>query len=259
MNMNFQQNIVIAGPCAAESREQVMASAIEAKKRGINYMRMSLWKPRTSPGFEGIKEKGIDLLVEVAKNGVNPATEVLSADQAKLVIDRLFSQVDKTELLLWIGARNQNHYVQRDIAKVAAQDKRVRLLIKNQPWPSKDHWIGIVQHVLDGGISQDKLILCHRGFSPYGRNHYNLRNIPDFRLAMEVKQATGIPMVFDPSHTGGSISNVFLMVKKSKKYSFDGLMIEVHPRPTGALTDAAQQLTWSQYDSLCSQDTHNIS
>lgn len=245
--------IIIAGPCAAESMEQISICIKEAKKRKVNFMRMSLWKPRTKPGFDGLREKGIDLLVQAAKLGVNPATEVLIPEHAKTVMEAVFNKVPGIKLLLWIGSRNQNHYVQKEIARVVARDKRAILMVKNQPWLSEDHWEGIIGHVLDGGISKEQVILCHRGFTPNGVNPFGYRNVPEYSMAMRIKNKTGLPMVFDPSHTGGSVPNVLRVAKEAVKYAFDGVMVEVHHSPKDALTDAKQQLTWSEFDTLLSK------
>ncbi len=245
-----RKSIIIAGPCAAESEDQILASIREAKQRNVDFVRISLWKPRTKPGFDGLGEKGIDLLITAAKMGVNPATEVLVPEQAQIIIDKLFRAVPNAKLLLWIGARNQNHYIQREIARVVAQDKRVLLMVKNQPWTSEDHWEGIIAHVLDGGISRDRLILCHRGFVPNGANPHGYRNIPDFEMTRKIKQMTDLPIIFDPSHTGGSVENVLKIAQDAGKENLDGMIIEVHPNPKMAMTDAAQQLTWKQFDEL---------
>ena len=247
-----KNTIIIAGSCAAESLEQVLLSIEQAKKRKVDFLRVTLWKPRTKPGFEGLGEKGINLLIETAKQGVNPATEVLTAEQAKIVMKKLFSKVPDTKLLLWIGARNQNHFIQREIAKVASSDKRVYLMIKNQPWMNEDHWEGIVQHVLEGGISKDRLILCHRGFAPNGVNPNGYRNIPEYDMSMRIKDKTQLPMIFDPSHSGGSVEKVLQIGKEATKHNFDGFIVEVHHDPKNALTDASQQLTWEQFDELVS-------
>lgn len=246
----MKKNLIIAGPCAAESRQQVLTAAREAKKRGVDFMRACLWKPRTKPGFEGLGEPGIGLLVEVARMGVNPATEVLLPEQAQQVMDQVLSAVPEAKLLLWIGARNQNHFIQREIARVVAKDSRVTLLVKNQPWKNADHWEGAIGHVLDGGIPKDRVIVCHRGFIPNGINPHGYRNVPAYEMAMAIKQKTGIKMIFDPSHTGGSVPNVFHATKKARQYNFDGLMVEVHHNPQKALTDASQQLTWAEFDQL---------
>jgi len=250
IQLKREKPILIAGPCAAESKEQVLIAIEEAKTRGIDYMRASLWKPRTKPGYEGLGEDGIELLIAAARAGVNPATEVLIPEQAKVIMDRVFSEVPDAKLMLWIGARNQNHYIQREIARVAGRDERVSLLVKNQPWVNEEHWEGIISHVLDGGISQERVILCHRGFAPNGHNPYGYRNVPEFDMAMRIKEKMGLPMVFDPSHTGGSVANVMKISEQAREHNFDGAIVEVHHDPKNALTDAKQQLTWEEFDGL---------
>jgi len=242
--------IIIAGPCAAESVEQISIAIAQAKKRHVDFVRVSLWKPRTKPGFDGLGEKGVDLLIRAAELGIYPATEVLIPEQAKNIMKKVFKKVPRTKLLIWIGARNQNHYIQKEIARIVASDKRVVLLIKNQPWASEDHWEGIVEHVFNGGISKDQLILCHRGFVPNGVNPYGYRNVPEYAMAMRLKDKTGLPMIFDPSHTGGSVPNVIKIAKEAANHNFDGVMVEVHHDPKNALTDAKQQLTWEEFDKL---------
>lgn len=243
--------IIIAGPCAAESTEQIEISIREAKKRQVDFLRVNLWKPRTKPGFDGLGKKGLPLLIKVAKSGVNPALEVILPEQAKMVMDAVLPVLgERGKLLLWIGSRNQNHLVQKKIAKVASKDFRVLLLVKNQPWVNEEHWEGIIGHVLNGGMRKENLLNCHRGFAPNGHNSLGLRNVPDFEMSMKLKTKTGLPILFDPSHMGGSVVNVFEMAKQAANHDFDGILVEVHPNPKAALTDAKQQLTWEQFDEM---------
>lgn len=245
------KKIIIAGPCAAESKEQIAISIKEAKKRKIDFLRVSLWKPRTKPGFDGLGEEGIPLMVMAAKIGVDPGTEVIIPQHAEKVIKAVLNATKNGKVLIWIGARNQNHYIQQEIARVVANEKRVMLMVKNQPWPNLEHWEGIVEHVLHGGIDRKNLIVCHRGFSPNGHsNPHGYRNIPDYEMTKKIKEKFGLPIVFDPSHTGGSVENVIRIAKEASKYNFDGLIVEVHPDPKNAKTDAKQQLTWEQFDTL---------
>jgi len=250
MNNKLKKQIIIAGPCAAESREQVIETVINAKKRNVDFVRMNLWKPRTKPGFDGMGEAGIPLLVEAAKMGVNPGTEVILPQHAEKVISAVLNASSTVNVLVWIGARNQNHYIQQEIASVAKGEKRVKLMVKNQPWVSEEHWEGVIEHVLHGGIDEKNLIVCHRGFVPNGHNPCGFRNVPDFKMAMKIKDKTGLKVIFDPSHVGGSTDNVILAAKQASEYPFDGMIIEVHPKPTDALTDAKQQLTWEIFDEL---------
>ncbi len=244
--------IIIAGPCSAESQEQIINCAKELKKRGVEIMRASLWKPRTLPGFEGVGEKGIDWLAKVTKMGITVATEVLFPDQVSRVLKIVGKKGNPNKILFWLGSRNQNHYLQREIALRIKKEapKSVKLLIKNQPWHEEKHWLGIVEHVLSSGLPPERVILNHRGFSPKGKNPFKMRNLPDFEMAMKIKEITGLPMVVDPSHIGGSVDNVFRVIKEAKQYDFDGMMIEVHPEPKNAKTDAKQQLGFSQFDRL---------
>ena len=251
--MKTKQKIIIAGPCAAESREQVVNCALALKKQGIKTMRASLWKPRTKPGFEGMGAKGIPWLAEVTNLGITVATEILLPEQLTRLIRVIGKKGDLKKVLLWIGSRNQNHLIQREIAKIIKEKmpKTVKLLIKNQAWTDERHWLGIVDHILGSGISPKRLILCHRGFSPNGQNNpENLRNLPDFEMAMRVKEKTGLQMLIDPSHTGGTVENVFKVIDMTEKFDFDGMMVEVHPKPTEAKSDAKQQLTFEELRKL---------
>lgn len=243
--------LIIAGPCAAESKKQIAHSIESAKRMDIDFMRVSLWKPRTKPGFEGLAEQGIELMIEAAKHGVNPGTEVILPSHAEKVVERVLTAVPDSKVLIWIGARNQNHFIQQEIARIAAQDKRIFLLVKNQPWRSEDHWMGIIEHILAGGIDRENVILCHRGFVPHGyKNPHHMRNIPDFSMAMKVRRESKLPMVFDPSHIGGTVENVLRVTNESAQHDFDGLMVEVHPDPKNALTDSKQQVTWEQFNKM---------
>lgn len=253
--IELQKPIIIAGPCAAESENQVLQTVEAAQDRDIDIVRLSLWKPRTEPdGFDGVKECGIPWLINVAKMGIMPGTEVMSASHADKVVDSVIKNTS-ANVLIWIGSRNQDHFTQQEIAGVVAGESRVMLMIKNPPWADEKHWKGIIGHVLKGGASTDQLILCHRGFFPNGQNPNNLRNVPDFEMAMRIKRETGIPMIFDPSHVGGERKKVIEVAKQAMQHfdgevRFDGLIVEVHHSPDKALTDAKQQLTWQEFDEI---------
>jgi 3-deoxy-D-arabino-heptulosonate 7-phosphate (DAHP) synthase len=245
--------IIIAGPCAAESEELIDVTIREATKRKVDYVRTNLWKPRTKPGFDGLSDKGLSFLSKIAKSGLNPGLEVIIPEHVTMAIEATLPYLsDDGKLLVWIGARNQNHFIQREIAKLAAKENRVMLMVKNQPWHSEDHWQGILEHVLDAGLPKERLLNCYRGVAPHSGAHNPLgfRNICDFDLAMRVRETTGVPMIFDPSHTGGSVSNVLKISEDAAKYDFDGIIVEVHPDPANAITDKKQQITWPQFDEL---------
>jgi len=246
----MKHQILIAGPCALESREHMLETIKQAKELNIDFVRLSLWKPRTKPGYEGLGEAGIPLLAEAAKMGVYPAVEPLMPEQAQQVVDAVLNATPDGRVMLWIGARNQNHVIQRDISRIAAQSDRIMLMVKNQIWQNEKHWEGIVEHVLEGGIKKENLLLCHRGFAPHRDNPHGYRNIPDYEMTMLMKQKTGLPMIFDPSHIGGTVSNVIQVTKEASQYDFDGYIVEVHPDPKNAITDAEQQLTWKEFREL---------
>ncbi len=249
----MNKEIVIAGPCAAESRNQILGSVVGLQEHGIHIMRASLWKPRTRPGFEGVGLVGIPWLAEATKLGVTVGTEVLLPSHVSEVVKGITAEGNPKNILLWLGSRNQNHRLQREIARtmLGETSDNVKLMIKNQPWRDEAHWLGIVDHVTDAGFPLDRIILCHRGFSPgWSENQGGLRNLPDWDMAMKVKEITGLPMIIDPSHIGGSVDNVIRIVNEAKKFTFDGLIIEAHPDPTVAKTDAKQQLSMSQLGNL---------
>ena len=250
--------IIIAGPCAAESRVQVLKSAKEAKKRGVKILRASLWKPRTEPGFDGVKEAGIPWLVEVAKMGLTPATEVLNARNTKAVLSAIAKNVANPSALIWIGARNQNHDEQVAITKAVKRYPWARFMFKNQPWRNEKHWRGILKHVLSVKIAKEKVFMSHRGFDPgtdEPRDPNSFRNVPDYKMAMRIKTEEDVEMIIDPSHMGGTVENVIKITREAMRHrengsSFDSLILKVHPDPTIAWTDAKQQLTWEQFDQL---------
>ena len=198
-------------------------------------------------------EKGIAWLSDLTNIGLTVATEILMPAQLEALIAGISKRGDLSRVLVWIGSRNQNHIIQREIAGIVKKKmpKNVKLLIKNQAWTDERHWLGIVDHVLGSGISASRLILCHRGFSSAGfSNPDNLRNLPDFEMAMRVKKQTGLPMLVDPSHIGGTVNNVFKVMEMASKHNFDGMMVEVHPQPTKAKSDAKQQLVIDEFKKL---------
>lgn len=263
-NMANHEQLMIAGPCAAESLHQVMYSADRARERGIKILRACIDKPRTMPGFEGHGNEAISWLFDVAQMGLTPATEVLLPKQADAVMNGVLGKDSNNHLLLWIGSRNQNHQIQRAIGESVVGEPRATLMIKNQMWPDKKHWIGIVKHVLDGGASLDQIWLCHRGFAPPLNGH---RNPPNLQMALEVQHSLSqefgveLPMIGDPSHIAGfSADNVIAMANQILDFrwkspdgamkKFNGLITEVHPNPQAAITDNGQQLTWEQFDKV---------
>lgn len=251
MVKKLPKKIMIVGPCAVENDAQVDETIKMAKQMQVDFVRLSLWKPRTKPGFEGMGEDGIKYLVKAAKEGLNPGFEPMIPEHVHKVIEQVLPATKTGKILVWIGARNQNHYIQREIAKIASQSDRIILMLKNQVWHNEKHWEGIIEHALSGGIKKENLLICHRGFAPSKENNPNgYRNVPDYDMSLRIRERFGIPMVFDPSHTGGTIEKVFQIAKEANMHQFDGYIVEVHPSPKDALSDANQQLTWNQYTDL---------
>ncbi len=263
---------LIAGPCAAESETQINQTAQFLTSLDLNplttvIMRASLFKPRTRPSWDGIKEKGIPWLIQAAHDHrLQVATEILLPDQLDAII-QTWQQLDQPpiQLIPWIGARNQNHSLIQFIAQRITEFPHLfpRLIIKNPPWPDAKHWIGAAQHALLSFLSSDQLTLCFRGFAPHPHcpNPDNLRNPPIWEIVQQVKhQLPDIPILVDPSHIAGSVEKVTpiaqtaLQLKTDKGQPlFAGLMVEVHPHPPSARTDAQQQLNFNQFQNLLCQ------
>ena len=229
--------IIIAGPCSAETEEQVMTTARQLAENGVKIFRAGIWKPRTHPGgFEGVGEKGLEWLAKVkAETGMMTATEVATRQH---VIQAVTAGVD----VLWIGARTSaNPFAMQEIAD-AIQETGADLpvLIKNPVNPDLELWIGAMQRIYNAGIRRIGAI--HRGFSAYGKHLY--RNMPQWRIPIELRRRyPGLPVFCDPSHIGGKRELVASISQQALDMSFSGLIIESHCDPDCAWSDKAQQIT----------------
>lgn len=245
--------LVIAGPCALESREQLRECVHVLKEMGISMIRASLWKPRTQPGWEGLGWMSLPVLLEeTIPQGMIPATEIISTEHARMVVDALGHYGQDARMLVWLGSRNQNHIEQKKISQILTSGpKGITFMFKNQMWDDERHWLGICEHILSTGFPAERLMICHRGFCP-GKipNPRGYRNLPDFEMAMRIKEKTNLPMILDPSHIGGSQDNVFEICSMAAAYDFDGCLVEVHSHPASAKTDAKQQLSADQFRAL---------
>ena len=226
---------VVAGPCSAETEEQVMETAKGLKELGINVFRAGIWKPRTHPGcFEGIGVPGLKWMQKAKKEyGLKIATEVASE---KHVFECLKHGVD----LVWIGARTTaNPFLVQEIADALA-DTDIPVLVKNPVNPDIDLWIGALERLNNAGIK--KLGVIHRGFSTIDKIKY--RNDPQWQMAIELRSRyPEIPFFVDPSHMAGCKDYILELSQRSLDLGFEGLMIESHCNPSTALSDAKQQLT----------------
>ena len=227
--------IVSAGPCSAESREQVMQTATELAEKGIKIFRAGIWKPRTKPGgFEGIGAVGLPWLKEVKeKTGMMVATEVATPAH---VLEAIKAGID----LLWIGARTAaNPFAMQELAD-ALKGVDIPILLKNPVNPDLELWIGGLERLYNAGLTN--LGVIHRGFSSYDKKIY--RNAPLWHIPIELKRRyPEITIICDPSHIGGARELVAPIAQQAMDLNFDGLIIESHCNPDCALSDAKQQLT----------------
>lgn len=233
--LETKRPIVIAGPCSAESREQVMQTATELAEKGIKIFRAGIWKPRTKPGgFEGIGAVGLPWLKEVKeKTGMMVATEVATPAH---VLEALKAGID----LLWIGARTAaNPFAMQELAD-ALKGVDIPILLKNPVNPDLELWIGGLERLYNAGLTN--LGVIHRGFSSYDKKIY--RNAPLWHIPIELKRRyPEITIICDPSHIGGARELVAPIAQQAMDLNFDGLIVESHCNPDCALSDAKQQLT----------------
>ena len=233
--MNLTHPLVIAGPCSAETEEQVLKIAHELKDSDVNYYRAGIWKPRTRPGmFEGVGEIGLRWLKKVKEEtGMKTCTEVANAAHVKLAVD---NDVD----LLWIGARSTvSPFIMQEIADALQGTDKI-VLVKNPVNPDLALWLGGIERLYTAGIKN--LGAIHRGFSTYEKSKY--RNIPEWQLAIEFQHKfPDLPLICDPSHITGNRNMIFDVSQTALDLNFDGLMIETHIDPDNAWSDAAQQVT----------------
>jgi chorismate mutase len=236
------RKLLIAGPCSAESPEQLLRTAEGLRGAGIHALRAGIWKPRTRPGhFEGRGAPALAWLVEAGKAiGVPVATEVAEARH----VERCLKQgID----ILWVGARSTgNPFTVQAIAD-ALRGVDVPVLVKNPVSPDIELWIGAVERLHRAGVR--RLAAVHRGFGSSLQTVF--RNSPQWRIPLELRtRLPGIPLICDPSHICGSTRLLAAVAQEAMDLLFDGLMIEVHHRPSEALSDAAQQITPAEFRAL---------
>ena len=225
---------VIAGPCSAESEDQVVETARELKEMGVNVFRAGVWKPRTHPGcFEGAGIPALKWLQKAQKEyGLKVCTEVASE---KHVYECIKHNID----MVWIGARTSaNPFLMQEIAE-ALRDTDIPVLVKNPVNPDLDLWIGAFERLNAQGVK--KLGAIHRGVTTSSKIKY--RNDPLWEMAVELRSRyPEIPIFVDPSHMAGKREYLQELSQKAMNLGFEGLMIESHCNPECALSDAAQQL-----------------
>ena len=227
--------IVIAGPCSAETEEQVMSTARMLADKGCHIFRAGVWKPRTKPGgFEGNGEKALPWLKEVKEEtGMMISTEVATPDHVELAM-----RYDMD--VLWVGARTSaNPFAMQALAD-SMRGLQIPVLVKNPVNPDLELWIGGLQRLNQAGIK--RLGVIHRGFSSYDKKIY--RNLPMWQIPIELRRRIpGLPIICDPSHIGGRRDLIAPLCQQAMDLGFDGLIVESHCNPKEAWSDAKQQVT----------------
>lgn len=234
--------LVIAGPCSAETEEQVLEIARELKNSDVSIFRAGIWKPRTRPGgFEGVGEIGLKWLKKAKEEtGLLMAVEVANAQHVKLALEY---DID----VLWIGARTTvNPFAVQEIADALQNTDKI-VLLKNPVNPDLSLWLGGLERLYNAGIK--KLGVIHRGFSTYEKTKY--RNNPEWQIAIELQSKfPDLPLICDPSHITGRRDMIQEVSQQALDLNYDGLIIETHCNPDKAWSDAAQQITPSTLKQL---------
>ena len=227
--------LLIAGPCSAETEEQLLRTARELAAEGVGIFRAGIWKTRTKPGgFEGIGVEGLAWLARVKREtGMYTATEVATRGHVEAALG---AGVD----LLWIGARTSaNPFAMQEIAD-ALRGCDVPVLVKNPVSPDLELWIGALERIYNAGIR--RLGAIHRGFTWIDKSLY--RNHPMWAIPIELRRRIpGLPLFCDPSHIGGKRELVAPLAQQAMDLGFDGLIVEAHCAPDSAWSDKAQQVT----------------
>ncbi len=230
-----ERPLVIAGPCSAETEEQVMNTAAQLAAKGIRIFRAGIWKPRTKPGgFEGVGAVGLPWLVRVKKElGMLVSTEVATPKHVEAALE---AGID----ILWVGARTMaNPFAVQELAD-SLRGTDMPVLIKNPVNPDLELWIGGLERINGAGIK--RLAVIHRGFSSYDKRIY--RNPPMWHIPIELhRRIPELPILCDPSHIGGARELVAPLCQQAMDLGFDGLIVESHCNPDCAWSDAKQQVT----------------
>jgi chorismate mutase len=228
-----------AGPCSAESEKQVLKCAKALVGHGVGFMRAGIWKPRTRPGsFEGVGLKGLAWMDRArSETGLKIGTEVAEPSHVEACLEYGMD-------ILWVGARTSTNPFSVQAIADALRGVDIPVLVKNPMSADIGLWVGAIERLANAGIT--KLGAIHRGFSSTSEMRY--RNAPNWKMPIELKrQMPDIPLLCDPSHISGRVDLVPEVSQEAMDLLFDGLMVEVHPDPSNALSDAAQQLTPEQF------------
>jgi chorismate mutase len=239
-----ERPFVIAGPCSAETEEQVMTTALELASKGCHNFRAGVWKPRTKPGgFEGNGEKALPWMKRVKdETGMLITTEVATPEHVELALKYGMD-------VLWIGARTTaNPFAMQALAD-ALKGVDIPVFVKNPVNPDIELWIGALERLNMAGIK--RLGAIHRGFSSFDKKIY--RNLPMWQIPIELRRRIpNMPIICDPSHIGGRRDLIAPLCQQAMDLGFDGLIVESHCDPDKAWSDAAQQITPDVLDYILS-------
>lgn len=239
-----ERPFVIAGPCSAESEEQVMTTAQQLASKGCHMFRAGVWKPRTKPGgFEGNGEKALPWLAQVKKDtGMMICTEVATPEHVELALKYGMD-------LLWVGARTSaNPFAMQALAD-SLKGVDIPVLVKNPVNPDLELWIGALERINGAGIK--RLGAIHRGFSSYEKKLY--RNLPMWQIPIELhRRLPELPIFCDPSHISGRRDLIAPLCQQAMDLGMNGLIVESHCDPDKAWSDASQQVTPDVLDYILS-------
>ena len=242
-DLDARRPLVIAGPCSAETEEQVVSSARQLAAEGIRIFRAGIWKPRTKPGgFEGVGTEGLAWLRRVKEEtGMYTATEVATREHVEAALS---AGID----MFWIGARTTaNPFAMQEIAN-ALEGTDIPVLVKNPVSPDLELWIGGIERLYNAGLR--RLGAIHRGFTSVDNGIY--RNHPQWGLPAELhRRIPDLPIFCDPSHIGGKRELIAPLSQQAMDMGFDGLIVEAHCSPDDAWSDRAQQITPATLAYIC--------
>lgn len=230
-----EEAVLVAGPCAIEDEEQLLATARRIKKAGAKLLRGGAFKPRTSPySFQGLKSEGLKLIQEVAgETGLAVVTEVVAPHEVELV--------GRYAQMLQIGARNmQNFALLQEVGRA-----KLPVLLKRGMAATIEEWLMAAEYIMKEGKYQ--VVLCERGIRTF---ETATRNTMDVSAISLVKEWSHLPVIADPSHASGRRNLVLPLARAALAAGADGLMVEVHPHPETALSDGPQSLNFDEFDAL---------
>lgn len=230
---------VFGGPCSAESRDQVVKSAITVAKSGAEVFRAGLWKPRTNPcSWQGVGSEALEWMQEAKRQtGIAISTEVNSLSTIEATLKIGFD-------ILWIGSRNSAYFPLLDEVGRQTSSKQIPIILKRGMGSELDEWLGAADYIRK---HNPNVILCERGIKGFNKN---TRNTLDLQTAKVAQIESGLPVIIDVSHASGRRDLILPMAMAAKAAGFNGLMIETHPDPDTAKTDSKQQISLSDFETL---------